>query len=88
MLDPQITEEQMTDLKYCKDCKHSRPSIWERVFTLVLSLKFSNLEVGYGHICKRRSNVKQETLCVNERRTYEDWVDTCGPDAKYYEARK
>jgi len=75
----------MTDLKLCKECKHSRPSIWERVFALVLSLKFSNLEVGYGHICKRRSDRRQETLCIGERMNY---VDTCGPDAKYYEARK
>ncbi len=79
----------MTDMtKLCKDCKHSRPSIWYKVLTLVLSLRFPNLESGYGHLCKRRSNRRQETLCIGERMNYEDWVDTCGPDAKYYEARK
>jgi len=75
-------------MKLCKDCKHSRPDLWGRVFTLVLSLRFSNLESGYGRICKRRSNRRQETGCVNERMNYEDRVDICGPDAKYWEARK
>ena len=72
----------MTDLKYCKDCKHSRLDIWGRILEIIFP-KFLS-----GVICKRRSNRRQETLCTNERMNYEDWVDTCGPDAKYYEARK
>ena len=43
-------------------------------------------------ICKRYYDRRKETLCVNERMNHQDQyqnrVDTCGPDAKYYDARK
>jgi hypothetical protein len=71
----------MTIPELCKSCKHSRPGIWDRVLTLM----FREFESGY--LCKRRSNGTTQ-LCTNERLDYEDWVDTCGKNAKYYEARK
>ena len=75
----------MTEPKYCKDCKHSRPDFWEKVSMLVFR---------YGEecaVCLRYSN-GAKTLCRNERLDYKDRngvkLDTCGTDAKYYEARK
>jgi hypothetical protein len=72
----------MTDLKYCKNCKHCRP---DRL------LQMSPYEYA---ICVRPSNdlvsggYKQRNFCRTERISYST-IDTCGIDAKYYyETRK
>ena len=73
-------------MKLCKDCKHSQPSIWERI------LRFMFPSLQPRDICKRYYDRRKETLCVNERMNlqdqYQNRIDTCGSDAKYYEARK
>jgi hypothetical protein len=80
----------MTELKKCKDCAYCRPD----VLMQILSLGFDN---GlYGAKCVREQPNKYDlvsgnkckpTLCSSERISYR-YIDTCGENAKYWEARK
>ncbi len=78
----------MTDLKYCKNCKHCRPEIAEIIFTLGFG---DGLE--YARCVRPRGNdlvsgKSVQPFCSCERISYSA-IDTCGIDAKYYyEARK
>lgn len=78
----------MTDLKYCKNCKHCRPEIAEIIFTLGFG---DGLE--YARCVRPRDNDLvsgkcAQRFCFCERISYST-IDTCGRDAKYYcEARK
>lgn len=77
----------MTDLKYCKNCKHCRPEIAEIIFTLGFGdgLEYARCVRPRGNDLVSGNSVK--TFCSCERSTYYT-IDTCGKDAKYYEARK
>jgi len=78
----------MTDLKYCKNCKHCRP---DRLLQIV---SFGTESPYDTAICVRPKNdlvsggYTQRNFCSTERISYST-IDTCGIDAKYYyEARK
>ena len=77
----------MSDLKYCKNCKHCRP---DRLLQIV---SFGTESPYDTAICVRPkidliSGYNQRNFCSTERISYST-IDTCGIDAKYYyEARK
>lgn len=77
----------MTDLKYCKDCEHCRPEIAEIIFTFGFGDGLKHARCARPKDNDLVSGKSCQEFCSYERISYHT-IDTCGKDAKYFEARK
>jgi hypothetical protein len=77
----------MTDLKYCKNCKHCRPNRLMHI----LSLGTINLYEFAKCMRPQPDDLVSQSpkffYCSTERTSYFT-IDTCGTEGKYWEARK
>ena len=76
----------MTDLKYCKNCKHCRPDRFLQIISFGLFTPFDTAKCVRPKIDLVSGGVQLE-YCRAERMSYHT-IDTCGENAKYFEARK
>lgn len=78
----------MTDLKYCKNCKHCRPDRLLQIVSFGIESPYDTAICVRPKIDLISGGYKQRNFCSTERISYST-IDTCGIDAKYYyEARK
>jgi hypothetical protein len=78
----------MTDPKLCKDCKYCRPDWIIKIISFGIESEYQFAKCARpisGDLVS--GTEKLNTFCSCERVSY-DVINTCGKDAKYFEAKK
>ena len=74
----------MENIKLCKNCKHCTPYIGATGIVLwnISTCNRPNRKIVIDLV----GGEEEKTHCSAQR--YQDWVDSCGPDGKYFEAKE
>ena len=75
--------------KFCKDCKFCKRGLTDYLF-LFGTYRFARCDhprLTRGGEYYVDGSLRGEKYCSNEREYYQT-LDVCGPDAKYFEAKK
>ena len=78
------------ETKFCKDCKFCKRSLSDFIF-LFGTYRFAMCarpglkEINTEYLVHKKH--QPDKYCSSERMTYQ-WVDTCGAEGKYFEAKR
>jgi hypothetical protein len=77
----------MTKPKYCKDCKFCKPTRLMQILSLGMLNPYEFATCSRPISDNLVDGKPKLSFCENQRVDY-DSLDTCGTNAKYFEARK